>query len=188
MCIEEKLRRSLHECGKRYSQDMKVFSPSKIIHESNLVTKYLHSVEKVFDGKVVYWTEFSLGRKQRMDAVIYAEPDIIILVEAKRIRQGKTKGVANYQSAIQQIKSDTTRMSMEKHVNTVNTVSHPINKIFRVMLGQIWVDSVTQIALEKWMEKEIFPSWKDSILVDKTDWLSGDENNNLRLLIAISSV
>ena len=179
------LNNSLHDCGQSYAKCLSQLPFSGYIHEHNLVTKYLIALEKNLGFDTVYWNEFPLGDRKRMDAVAYSESkNCLIMIEAKRIRQGSTKGIANYHGAIKQIKNDTLRMMDDKYTKKIINMK-PDAKVYRIMLAQIWINKQTKPAHQEWMNKSIF-SWSGKVSVAETKRINGNDDNELKLLIAIN--
>lgn len=179
--INSILRSALDKTAADYRYGLKAFYPtvgSRGINEANLVHVFLMGLRaSIPDEHVVTWMESPFlkedesGKRDRLDGVAYAvESRLLFLIEAKRIKQGKSQGKLNSEKALEQIRADAERMSDPARIKMfrerlpkgdVDAV-----RVVRVFLADIWptADAHMQAALDGWRDRTIFPP----------DWHAGE--------------
>ncbi|MDO6678587.1 MULTISPECIES: hypothetical protein [unclassified Shewanella] len=188
------LERAVIKCHEIHEHRMSEYFPGKGnggIHEFNHVLTFIEALQNLsgYDN-VVAWTEVQCLHKKRkrsarLDAAIKLKNEnIIILLEAKRIRQGKTRGSFNSSIAIKSIRNDTKRLIEIDESEPVVSASKT-NAIYRVMLASMWLsdDRNMQDAYEKWKSHDAFDiNWKGCVVSES---VSKSTEKHLKLLLAV---
>ena len=162
------------------------------IHEFNLVSIFIESLKRIngFDN-VSAWSEVlylksKSNRPARLDAAIkLKDKDSLLLIEAKRIRQGKTKGKLNSKIALKSILKDSKRLSKIDNTEPVILTSNS-KKIYKVLLASMWYSEKQHMidAREKWISKEAFnKDWSNCFVFESKDVC--DSEKFLKILVAI---
>lgn len=184
------------KCHEIHEQRMAEYFPGRDnggIHEFNNVLIFIEALQNLSGYDNVFaWTEVQClhnkrKRSARLDAAIKLKnEDVIILLEAKRIRQGKTQGSFNSSIAIKSIRKDTKRLieidESEPVVSKSNT-----KKIYRVMLASMWLsnDENMKDAYEKWKSYDAFDiNWKGC---EVSESVSKSTEKHLKLLLAVKA-
>jgi len=163
------------------------------IHEFNHVLTFIEALQNLSGYDNVFaWTEVQCLHKKRkrparLDAAIKLKNEnVIILLEAKRIRQGKTRGTFNSKIALKSIRKDTKRLiEIDKSDPVVPNSGDTL--IYRVMLASMWLSDEINMkdAYDKWKNYEAFDiNWKGCVVNES---LSKSAGKHLKLLLAIKS-
>lgn len=201
------LRNGLSTCGKLYEQEMNGFYPRKgYIDESNLVRLYIEALKKdaardpaITHPTVFAWTEYLNGHRQRLDAVIKINDDIVFL-EAKRIKHGSWNGKNKSVIATNSIGKDSVRLfdpsfykKMEADLRKRQVFS---GDIYRVLIAAFWPYTESSLnhhmneAKKEWLNRKAFPShsWKDAYTNEEPNiYTAQSKKSDLSLLIAIAN-
>jgi len=194
------LRNGLATCGQLYKHEMEGFYPrGGLIDESNLVRLYIEALRS-YDNKpsnIYAWTEYLNGHGKRVDAVIKVNDDLVLL-EAKRIKQGSRFGKSNAKIAISSIGKDSARLftpsfykKMEDNLRNNSVFS---GDIYRVLISAIWLykDPIANVEMNKakqeWINKKAFSKeWNDCYTAEAACIdLGVSKKSDLSLLIAIA--
>lgn len=143
-------------------------------------------------GTTAYgWTEYLNGHGQRLDAVMKVGDDAV-LIEAKRIKQGKSKsGKSNTTQAMESIHRDATRLYDPSFTDLLFADLDCKGTVYRVLIAQLWRyrnrDAGQEQARDSWLDKSAFPSYWAHALVDVKSGISAGTCSDLELLIAVSN-
>ena len=196
--------------------------PKDGIHEYNFVSHFIEAVKQKSEFKnVSAWTEMRIyeDSKERLDAAIkLTDEDIdkdegkdkcknegkdknssILIVEAKKIRRGKTRGKFNSIKAHNAILKDAKRLQNMNANNTPIIPKSGCHNVYRVLLASVWytnIDIETQTdetrhlieARDQWMNRKIFGDGWSNCAVYETDINKEDREDiekYTKLLVAI---
>ncbi|PHR54876.1 MAG: hypothetical protein COA47_14750 [Robiginitomaculum sp.] len=194
MSVKNILLQSLEKSAEIHKLQMEEFYPglgNEGIHESNLIRILIQALQEDCGYRnVVGWSELSFLRRSRLDSGIkLIHKDAVILVEAKRIRQGKTRGTYNSKIALKQIVRDSGRLYDKERCESVVLRSKAAS-LYRVLIAAVWLSNKPhmQEAYARWMDGSAFHSdWKGDVVAETPEIWKG-KSSSLKLLIAISEV
>lgn len=161
-----------------YKKQLNEFYPTvgdRGITEANQVHLFTTALRQV-DANVYSWLEVPFPTKDnsraRLDGAAFCgdmNSSWLGLIEAKRIKQGCTRGRPNTEIAFEQIAADAERMGEPDRIKTfterLNDVKAEHTRLYRIFLADIWInnDPVMKDAADKWLTGDVFP----------TDWRTG---------------
>ena len=173
------IKNGFSKMAELYEKSLPIFYPtieSRGIHECNLVHLFLVALrESVNSPPLPTWLELPFvnpedkkTNKDRVDGAAFIQKSkTLLLIEAKRIKQGKTNGRFNTEIALSQIFDDANRMGETNRLEKMGKEMIGIDlhiKVHRLMIGDIWQNGESHMleAYEKWQCGEAFPpSWKN---------------------------
>jgi len=200
MNIKERLLEAFYRTAGTYREQMVSFYPtvgSRGIIECNQTHLFLISLREIlYPIKMISWLELpfisNLKGRQRVDGAVYIpEHESLILIEAKRIKQGKTRGKLNTDIVFESIKRDANRMKERERIESIRgrIKSPKIDQvqISRMVLADMWLNEEENMkqAYRNWLEGRFLPEdWQKGEFGISEEIYPGD-SSSYRLLIAI---
>lgn len=196
--IETIITATFDQTANIYNEQMNTFYPtigSRGINEANQILIFLSSFRAIQPAEnIATWTEMPFVNeakgRSRLDGLAWLmQENSLILIEAKRIKQGKTIGKLNTEKAKEEIIRDAKRMSDKNRIkfSFQRDVINSKTRIYRVMLGDIWInkDPKMRESMKGWLNGNIFPSdWKRGTFLSKKI-VFPDSDDSYYLLLAM---